>query len=71
MTRFIGRAGTAGRHRVHPDLDRLDVLRDELAVGRFEPLELGIETIRVDTSSGYEPALPQILTAVRRAVGPG
>jgi predicted kinase len=71
VARFAGRAGSAGRHRVHPDLDRLDTLVEELATGRFEPLELGIATIRVDTSAGYQPALPDIVDGIRRVIGPG
>jgi predicted kinase len=68
VERFVGRAGSVDRHRVHPDLDRLEVLEQELTAGRFEPLELGVATIRVDTSSGYRPALPEILTAIRRII---
>jgi predicted kinase len=70
LSRFIGRAGSEGRHPVHPDLDRLDVLRDELAAGRFEPLELGIETIRVDTSSGYDPTLGAVVARIARVIEP-
>jgi predicted kinase len=68
LKRFVGRAGGPGRHRVHPDLDRLDALRDELNVGRFEPLEFGIETIRVDTSSGYRPTLGELLATIQRVI---
>jgi predicted kinase len=68
VERFVGRAGSPGRHRVHPDLDRLGVLREELAAGRFEPLELDAVVIRVDTSSGYRPPLPEILATIRRVV---
>jgi predicted kinase len=68
VERFVGRAGSADRHRVHPDLDRLEVLEQELTARRYEPLELGITTIRVDTSSGYRPALPEILTTIRRII---
>lgn len=70
VTRVVGRAGSAGRHRVHPDLDRLAALRDDLSTGRFEPLELGLDPIRVDTSSGYRPTLPQILVEIRRLIEP-
>ena len=70
VSRFVDRAGTAGRHRVHPDLDRLDALVEELAAGRFEPLELDIATIRVDTSAGYRPVLPDILDEIRRVIEP-
>jgi predicted kinase len=70
VTRFVARAGSVDRHRVHPDLDRLDVLRDELAAGRFEPLELGVETIRVDTAAGYQPPVPSVLDGIRRVITP-
>lgn len=70
VKRVRGRAGSADRHRVHPDLARLDDLERDLTDGPVEPLELDIETIQVDTSSGYEPPLVEMIELIRRHVGP-
>jgi predicted kinase len=68
VARFVDRAGTAGRHPVHPDLERLPALRDDLEAGRFEPLDLAIPTLRVDTIDGYDPSIEAILAFLG---GPG
>ena len=39
------------------------------APGTFEPLDLGIETIRVDTTNGYGPSLDDLVGQVRTAFG--
>jgi predicted kinase len=67
LARFVARAGTPGRHTVHPDLDRLPALREDLEAGRFEPLDLSIPTLRVDTSDGYDPPLDSIVDFLREA----
>lgn len=69
LERVRARAGSAARHRVHPDLDRLDDLDRELADGTFEPLELDLETIRVDTTNGYAPSLDAMVSRIRTAMG--
>ena len=61
VARFVGRAGSPDRHAVHPDLDRLPALRDDLEAGRFEPLDLSIPTLRVDTADGYDPSIDEII----------
>jgi predicted kinase len=61
VARFVGRAGSLDRHAVHPDLDRLPALREDLEAGRFEPLDLSIPTLRVDTSDGYDPSIDEIV----------
>jgi predicted kinase len=68
IERVLGRAGGADRHRVHPDLDRLADLERELADDTFEPLVLDIETIRVDTTAGYEPSLDMLVGRIRTAI---
>jgi predicted kinase len=69
VARFTARAGTPGRHTVHPDLDRLPALREDLEAGRFEPLELSIPTLRVDTMDGYDPPIDLIMDFLRDAAG--
>lgn len=62
------RAGSPERHRVHPDIHRLDDLVRELGEGRSEPLALDREPIRVDTSDGYRPPLDDIVSRIREAI---
>jgi predicted kinase len=65
IARFVGRAGSPDRHPVHPDLDRLPALREDLDAGRFEPLELSIPTLRVETADGYGPSIDEIIAFLR------
>jgi predicted kinase len=67
VARFVDRAGTPSRHSVHPDIDRLPALRADLEAGRFDPLDLSIPTLRVDTSDGYRPSIDTIIEFLNRA----
>jgi predicted kinase len=67
VARFTARAGTPGRHLVHPDLERLPALRDDLSDGRFEPLDLAIPVLRVDTTDGYDPSVDLIMAFLAEA----
>jgi predicted kinase len=61
--RYRTRAPT--RHAAHLDaLRREDVSRD-LAEGAYEPLDLGLPTMEVDTTSGYRPPYDAVLAFVR------
>lgn len=53
------------RHAVHLDLDRVPSLRDDLEAGRYEPLDLSVPTLRVDTTDGYAPPIDEILAFLR------
>lgn len=70
VERYRSRHARGERHRVHRDDDRLGGLQEDLATGRFDPLDLGIEPIRVDTSAGYKPALEEIVARIRTLTGP-
>ncbi|MGH2366242.1 MAG: hypothetical protein ACRDHX_16540 [Chloroflexota bacterium] len=50
---------------MHRDQQRLPALRGGLAVGLFDPLQLDIPQLRVDTSDGYSPGLEGIVALVR------
>lgn len=65
VARYVRRAGAPERHRVHRDLDRLRALRDDLEAGRFEPPDLSIPTLRVDTADGYDPSIDEIIAFLR------
>jgi predicted kinase len=54
-TRYADRFARGERHAVHLDGDRAAGLADDLAAGRFDPLELPIPTMVVDTTDGLIP----------------
>ena len=69
--RYVARFERGERHACHFDGERIArVLSGERRIdwSRFEPLELGIPTLRVDTWSGYAPDLERILQWVRESV---
>jgi len=47
---LLERYGARERHPGHVDSERIDALRDAVESGRHDPLGLGDETIRIDTS---------------------
>lgn len=59
--RYAARYQRGDRHPVHLDNLRAGALADDLATGRFEPLDLDIPTLEVATDDGYTPGLDQIL----------
>lgn len=59
--RYAARYQRGDRHPVHLDNLRAGALADDLANGRFEPLDLDIPTLEVATDDGYRPGLDQIL----------
>jgi predicted kinase len=69
IERVRARAGNVNRHRVHIDSERVDDLERELTDGTFGPLELDVETIRVDTTDGYDPTLESLIVRVRSVIG--
>ena len=71
VRRYRERAERGQRHAGHADMAALPRLRDYLASGRCEPLELGVPTLRVDTTVtedaiAYTPPLEVILAFVRQ-----
>ena len=61
VTRCAERTRRGERHAAHPDRDRVAALAQDLADGRFEPVNLGIPTLLVDTTDGWRPAYEEIL----------
>ena len=55
MARYAERFARGERHAAHLDADRSEGLRADLAAGRFEPLELDVPTIVIDTTDGLTP----------------
>jgi predicted kinase len=68
IRRYRERAERGERHRGHNDLAVIPRLRDYLASGRCEPLDLDIPLLRVDTTTSdalqYLPAFDAILAFV-------
>jgi len=73
QARYAERYRRGDRHPVHLDALRAGALADDLATGRFEPLDLDVPTLVVATDDGYEPGLDQILEflGAGAAVGAG
>ena len=68
IRRYAERAARGERHPGHHDGAALADLRRDLDAGIYAPLELGVPTLRVDTTAGYAPDLEAILAF---AVGAG
>ena len=69
VRRYTARAARGERHPGHLDAAVLPDLLRNLAAGAYEPLDLGIPTLRVDTSAGYAPALAEIVAFVADSAG--
>lgn len=61
LRRYRERHDQGDRHLAHLDADRAAALADDLAAGRFEPLDLPIPTLVVDTTDGWRPPYEEIL----------
>jgi predicted kinase len=69
--RYIERAEAGERHPVHDDGNKVDHLEKELEKGTYEPLELGIHLIRVDTTEDFSPSVAEITSQLRdRSIAP-
>jgi len=71
--RYAERHQRGERHPVHLDVDRAPALADDLASGRFEPLDLDVPTMVVRTDLGDQPPIEDVVKFVlgRVAVGSG
>lgn len=64
IRRYQARAHTSARHPGHLDWS-LSVFEEQARAGLYEPLDLPIRTLHVDTSDGYEPSFTEILEFVK------
>lgn len=71
VRRYRERAERGERHPGHHDIEVVARLGEQLDGGLFEPLELGVPTLQVDTTTGkeYVPAFGEIVTFLRHASG--
>jgi predicted kinase len=65
-SRYDLRFTNGQRHSVHRDGERATALVEDLEAGRFEPLELAIPRLVVDTSDGMTPGHEEQLEFARR-----
>jgi predicted kinase len=61
IERFAERAESTDRHPGHHDQEMIPHLRQDLADGRYDPLDLGIALIVVDTTDGLNPDADQVV----------
>ena len=71
MRRYAERYQRGDRHPVHLDAQRAGALADDLASGRFEPLDLEVPTLVVATDDGYAPHLDEVVEFLRAEAGVG
>ena len=64
VARYTGRAERGERHKAHFDAEVLPDLRADLAAGRFDPLDLAIPALLVDTTKGYTPDLDTMVAYI-------
>ena len=64
---LVERYGCRKRHPGHVDSERIDALREAVATGRHEPLDLPAETVRIDTTEPVDlDALAECLSSPTR-----
>ncbi|GIG64671.1 AAA family ATPase [Phytomonospora endophytica] len=68
LERYVARAGSVERHRCHFDAER--VAAGALDWGVWEPLDLDVPTLRVDTTEGYVPAYDDVVSFTTTGVVP-
>jgi predicted kinase len=71
LGRHAARIARGERHAVHFDVGETEALRAAVEAGRFEPLDLDIPILRVNTSDGYDPALERVLALIATIVSEG
>lgn len=71
--RYAGRFARGERHPAHLDGARAAALAEDLASGRFEPLDLPVPTLVVDTTSSWRPSYEEVrdFAAVPQVPVPG
>jgi predicted kinase len=62
-------AARAGRHPGHLDAQRVDDVREAIAAGRWRALDLGGETVEVDTTDWSKVDMAALVARARRWVG--
>lgn len=67
LRRYCERYERGEHHPLSRDAEALPRLVAWLEQGLYEPPEIGVPVLRVDTTDGYAPALEQLVSAIRAA----
>jgi hypothetical protein len=72
VQRYAARAARGERHPGHHDAEQVPRLRQQLAERFFQPLDLDLPALRVDTTSPepYRPDFGAILAFIASATAP-
>jgi predicted kinase len=65
IERYEERADDPDRHEVHRDEDHLDSLKQNLAAGIYEPMDLDVPTIEVDMTEPDEVDVQDLIIRIR------
>lgn len=65
VRRYEERDEDGERHQVHDDAGKSDDIADDLEQGVYEPLDLDIPMIRVQTSGDADPSVAEIVSRLR------
>lgn len=68
VERYEERDDDGQRHPVHEGGGASDALKDELDDGLYEPLELDVPTLQIDTTDGYRPSVAETVDWIRSQV---
>ena len=74
VRRYVTRFERGERHPAHFDGERIAQVRSgarRIDWSSYEPLEVAVPTLRVDTTEGYKPAFEQIVAFVRENASHG
>lgn len=66
VERYAERDASGERHPVHDDAKKVDELEEEIEEGTYEPLDLDVPLVRVDTTNDYEPSVAEIISELQR-----
>jgi predicted kinase len=66
--RYVERAEEGKRHPVHDDSTKVEDLEEQLDEGTYEPLDLDVPVIRVNTAHEYDPSVAEIVSRLREDV---
>jgi predicted kinase len=66
IKRYEQRVSLAQRHAGHHDTTYRNEIASVLASGTYDPIDLDLPTIRVDTTDGYDPDIDAIWAFIKR-----
>jgi predicted kinase len=64
--RYAERAKSGERHPVHDDANRAGDVEKDVAGGVYDPLDLDVPLIRVDSTADFDPSVAEIISELQR-----